>query len=406
MNFQGTLNIIYTYLNKGIPFFLGIFIFFVPIPHTTAVKEIAFYSALLFTLILALSRKIDLKLSQPFGIPFLLFTTWSCIGLFFALDKPNSIHDFVFLLLKYIILFYLICNFFRTKRDFEILSWVVFISASLFAIGGTIYFYYLLGNNILTTRIDFIGMEINIIGFVTIIGMILGVSVYSRDFNIFTKSFIVLSVIAMLTVTLLTQSRGSLLGLAVPLLMMFVKYKKLAMISLVLVISLALFLPVKNRLTPHAIEYKLRGDDRVKIWNTYLGAIKDHPFVGIGFGMEFWQNEHLWEKYSSKLQPEQRTIMQDAHNIFVSTTLRTGLIGLLLYLLVVGRFFQIAWDLFKKGNPYIKDKSFFLTVCFLSYLVKGMFEPALAHVPGQIAFIIMGMMAVLWNLNSEQEAES
>lgn len=396
---------IYTYLNKSIPFLLGIFIFFIPFPHTTAIKEIAFYSALLFTLILILSRKSDFTLSSPFGFPFLFFSIWAFIGLFFAMDTENSIHDFFFILIKYIILFYLISNFFRTKRRFEILNWIVFVSASLFAIGGMIYFYVLMGNGVLTTRIDFLEMEINIIGFVTIFGMVVGLSLFSREYNIYIKSLIVVSLIALLTVTLLTQCRGSLLGLAVPLIMLFFKYRKLAMISAVLVISLALFLPVKNRLTPLAIEQKLKGDDRVKIWNTYLGAIKEHPFVGIGFGMEFWQKKDFWEKYSSKLEPEQRTIMQDAHNIIVSTALRTGLIGLFLYLLILGRFFQTAWKLLRNGSPYVREKTFFVTACFLSYFIKGMFEPALAHVPGHISFVILAMITILWDINRNKDLE-
>ncbi len=262
-----------------------------------------------------------------------------------------------------------------------------------------------MGNGVLTTRIDFLEMEINIIGFVTIFGMIVGLSLFSREYNVYIKSLIVVSLVALLTVTLLTQCRGSLLGLAVPLIMLFFKYRKLAMISAVLVISLALFLPVKNRLTPLAIEQKLKGDDRVKIWNTYLGAIKEHPFVGIGFGMEFWQKKDFWEKYSSKLEPEQRTIMQDAHNIIVSTALRTGLIGLFLYLLILGRFFQTAWKLLRNGSPYIREKTFFVTACFLSYFIKGMFEPALAHVPGQISFLILAMITILWDINRNKDLE-
>lgn len=395
---------IYTYLNKIIPFLLGIFVFFIPFPHTTAIKEITFYSALLFTVILLLSRKIEFnfRFSYPLGLLFLAYAAWALIGLFFAADKQNSIHDFLFLLIKYIILFYLICNFFRTKRRFEILSWIVFASAGLFAVGGMIYFYLLQGNDILTTRIDFLEMEINIIGFVTIFGMIIGLSLFSKEQNKYTKLLIVFLLVALVTVTLLTQCRGSLLGLLVPLLMLFFKHRKLAMVSTVLIISLALFLPVKNRLTPHSVIDKLQGDDRVKIWNTYLGAIKEHPLTGIGFGMEFWQNEEFWEKYSSKLQPEQRTIMQDAHNIIVSVALRTGLIGLFLYLLVLGKFFQTAWHLLKSSDPYIRGKAFFVTACFLSYFIKGMFEPALAHVPGQVSIVILSMITILGNINNPE----
>jgi len=34
---------IYKYVNDAVPVLLGIYVFFVPIPHSTAIKEISFY---------------------------------------------------------------------------------------------------------------------------------------------------------------------------------------------------------------------------------------------------------------------------------------------------------------------------------------------------------------------------
>ena len=143
-------------LRQSILLLIGTFIFFNPFPHTTAVKEICFYLSVLIVLILYLFKKKDFDFKTPFMLSFALFVAWSFIGLFFALDKNNSIHDFYSHLIRYIMLYYILINVFRSKKSLVGLSWIIIVSSSIFSIGGIIYFYFILGN-ILTQR--FIGFQ-------------------------------------------------------------------------------------------------------------------------------------------------------------------------------------------------------------------------------------------------------
>ena len=97
------------FLEQSVPVLIGIFIFFNPFPHTTAFKEICYYTAVFFTIILVSSKKTNFDFKSPLILPFGLFVFWAFIGLFFALDKKNSIHDFYSHLLRYIILSFLDC---------------------------------------------------------------------------------------------------------------------------------------------------------------------------------------------------------------------------------------------------------------------------------------------------------
>ena len=110
------IDLIFQWLNKSIPVLIGIFIFFNPFPHTTAVKEICFYLSVLIVLILYLFKKKDFDFKTPFMLSFALFVSWSFLGLFFALDKNNSIHDFYSHLMRYIILYFILINLFRSKK--------------------------------------------------------------------------------------------------------------------------------------------------------------------------------------------------------------------------------------------------------------------------------------------------
>jgi len=91
---------------------MGIFLFFTPFSHTTAIKEICFYLSIFVVLIIICSKKIDFSFKSPLSLPFALFTVWAFIGLFFALYKKNSIHDFYAHLLKYLAIYYIMINFF------------------------------------------------------------------------------------------------------------------------------------------------------------------------------------------------------------------------------------------------------------------------------------------------------
>ena len=81
-------------LNKSIPVLMGIFIFFNPFPHTTSIKEICFYLFVVIVLVLLSFKKTTLSLKSPLLLPLGLFVFWAFLGLFFAVNKENSIHDF------------------------------------------------------------------------------------------------------------------------------------------------------------------------------------------------------------------------------------------------------------------------------------------------------------------------
>ena len=118
-------------LNLSVPILTGIFLFFTPFPHTTAIKEISFYLSVLIVIILIYFKKIDFSFRSPFTLPFVLFVTWAFIGLFFALDKVNSIHDFYAHLLKYLATYYILINVINCRKRFIIFSWIIIVSTAI-----------------------------------------------------------------------------------------------------------------------------------------------------------------------------------------------------------------------------------------------------------------------------------
>jgi O-antigen ligase len=391
-------------LIKTVPILLGTFIFFNAIPHTTAIKEISFYLSLAIVIPLILFKKIDFSFKSPLNIPFSLFVIWAFIGLFFAYDKYNSIHDFYAHLLKYLAVYYMLVNFFNTRKGLQILSWIIIASVTIFSIGGIVHFYYLQGHDMLTTRMDFLGMEINIIGFASLFAIVLIINHLTREKRSYLTYILLISLFLTTIVTLLTQCRGTLLGLIFALFILFFKNKKVVIVFSLFLISVAMFTPAMNRLPLplNAGQPTFYANDRFFIWNTYFEMVKDHPITGIGFGMEMWKDQKLWDQYTARVPSEWSTIMNDPHNIFVSTAVRLGVIGLVLYLYILLKFTRMCWSTIKFGrDDDIKSWGVCIAAAFGAYLMKAMFEPALSQVPAIIYYTILAMITILTFLNTE-----
>jgi hypothetical protein len=71
------------------PVLMGIFLFFTPFSHTTAIKEICFYLSVFIVLILICFNKINFSFKSPLTLPFALFTIWAFIGLFLHYIKKT-----------------------------------------------------------------------------------------------------------------------------------------------------------------------------------------------------------------------------------------------------------------------------------------------------------------------------
>jgi len=135
--------------------------------------------------------------------------------------------------------------------------------------------------------------------------------------------------------------------------------------------------------------------------------IKEHPILGIGFGMEMWHDKKFWNKYAAKVPPEWRTANPHvACNILVSTTTRTGFVGLILFSYIILVFIKMCWSVLKYGkDDFIKSWGLYISAAFIAYFVKGMFSPAVSHAPVIICYTIFAMMTILWRINWEPDSQ-
>lgn len=394
-------------LNISIPLLMGIFLFFNPFPHTTTIKEICFYLSAFIVLLLLVFKKVDFSFKTPLSIPFALFVLWSFTGLFFALDKPNSIHDFYAHLLEYLLFYYILVNFFNNRKRLVGLIWVTILSAAAFSIWALTYFYFFLGNDI-TTRLGsgFTEIPINIIGIVTLFAIILSLQYLREKITIYRKTLLAICLIVTSLATLLTQTIGTLLAIVFSLPILFLKNKKTVVIFIMFLLVAMIFLPVRHRLAMQSIVSKIRNDPRINITYNFIEIIKDYPITGIGFGMQTYDNKDLLNRYNARVPIEyrQETPIAAPHNLLLDVAVRLGLVGLALYLYIIFAFVRMGWKIIKHGrDDFIKSWGLCLMAAFIAVFIQGMFENTHSGPPAIVLYAIFAMMTILWRLNMEPD---
>ncbi|MDO9565369.1 MAG: O-antigen ligase family protein [Candidatus Desulfaltia sp.] len=392
---------IFKILSLSVPVLMGIFLFFVPFPHTTAIKEICFYGSIFIVLILICVKKIDFSFKSPLTFPFMLFVAWAFIGLFFALDKGNSIHDFRAHLLKYIVFYYILINSFNSRKRLIGLSWVIIISATIFSIGEIYYFYFMLGNSFSAKLVTGLPeIPVNWVGYITVTAAIFSLHHIITASNLYVKTISFISLFPLCILSVLTQARSTVLALFLSVIILCFKNKKILIACLGIILIAIAMTPLKNRFIHVNPITSLRFDINYMTFE----IIKDFPIIGIGFGMETYKNgKHInLEEYNKKVPEKYRqsSIHNDPHSMLPSIAVRTGLVGLALFVYILFISFKMCWDCIRNGkDDFIKRWGRCVAAVFVVVIVIGNFEPFFSHVPEVVLYTSFAMMTILWRLN-------
>ena len=407
LNKQNSREKIFKILNLSVPILMGTFIFFTPFPHTTAIKEICFYLSVFIVLLLIYFKEIDFSFRSPLTLPFALFVIWVFIGLFFALDKGNSLHDFRAHLLKYLAIYYILINFISCRKRLAILSWIIIISAAIFSIGGLTYFYLIMKTPI-STRFGFSHMmNIDLIGFVTIFAILLSLHQFKLENSLYRKVILFVCLLGTLMATFLTLSKGSLLALFVALIVFFVNRNNFLVIFFI-IFSLTAVKTVpalKVRFSPN----ELLKNVRIGINLTTLEIIKDYPVTGIGFGMETYGYSDFIDlaKYNAKIPPQYRQVtpVGSPHNSLADIAVRTGVVGLALFLFVFFVFVRLGWNIIRYGKDnFIKNWGICIMAAFISVVIQGLFADGMFGPQAIVLYTIFAIMTILWQLNAQTDS--
>jgi O-antigen ligase len=396
-------------LNSSIPVFMGIYLFANPLP-ISAVNEFCFYLSVSALILLLVFKKTSFSLRSPLTLPFILFFLWAVFGLFFTLDFQNTLHDLRGHLLEYLIIFYLLVNYFNSQKRLEILSVIVIAGATLFSVGAINQYYFIEGFPFSARLgdITFRGaMQTDLIGFTTTFSSILALHLFHKNKTGTYKILFATCFLTTTATTLLTQSRGSLIGLGVSFIILCFANKR----NLIFIVLVALLIFLTPGMRDRMKSEGFTKDIRTKINRLTLEEIKDHPIAGIGFGMQIYGNKNVLdlEKLNRQLPPEYQqdgVIIAAPHNIILDIAVRTGIVGLALFLYILITSLWMLWKTFRltKNEPY-KLLAIYLFASLTSFLLPALFADAMFGPRAIIFYTILAMITILWNLVRQEKTD-
>lgn len=420
------------YLNKSLIIFMLGFVFLNPIPHTTTIKEILFYLSCLIFTILVSTKKINCNFKTPLTIPFLLFGLWAFIGLFFALDQPNSIHDFYAHYIKYVIFYFILINTFNTPKRLTMIVWAIILSAVIFSCWSLFTQYLIMGKPLGSRMGSAKGLPefvTNISELITIFALLLSLHEIPKQRSPALKTFLLLGIFPLLAASILPQSRSSIISIAIALLIFFGNKPKI-LIPLISCVIILLFVgSFPKRIASRFTESK----ERIFLYIYSFEVIKDHPITGTGFDLnvfeyirqnmpaEFTKYQTNTKntfytyfpqnirKFTKKKKSRKKRIISGVrwpHNMFFSTAIRSGIIGLTLFASILVSNLKIGWSLARNStNGNIKEQGITFTACFIMFLTKGFFEPIFTHFGDIIFYSILAMTTISWQMQMTNQKE-
>jgi O-antigen ligase len=406
-------------LNILIPALTGIYILVNPLP-LDSINEVCYYILCGALITLLLFRKTTFSLRSPLTLGMSLFFIWAILGLFTTLDFSNTLHDLRKYLLGYLVIFYVLINFYNSRNRLESLSVIVIASAVIFSIGGIILFYYIEGNPFSTrfgeSSFHFQEMYTGFMCFTTIFAGTLSLRGVFHSGSLTSCLSYFFCFLILSTATMLNQSRGATISLFVALIIMMFQKRKGAVVIAVTIVMIALvtviLLPgIKDRFEGNLSISALTVDIRSKIFRLAGEVIKDYPVFGIGYGGEIYRNPKLidLEKYNAALPEKYQQnngVVKSTHNMFLDVTIRTGLVGLGLFLLIFLTAFWILWDIFRRRKEdFFQSWSICLFACLSSFIILSLFGDALFGVQGTVLYVNLAMIGILWNLSQKEQTD-
>lgn len=403
---------IFTVLHFIIPVLIGIYIFFNPFPHTTAIKEFCFYISLLALLILIFFKKTDFSFRSSLTLPFVLFFLWAMFGLFFALDLTNSLHDLRAHFIKYVLIYYLLINYFNSQKRLEILSWTAISSATIFSLWAII-FYYVINGHPLSARLgeSFLEIPTDYIGFVLVFAFTLAINKLFHHHSKPVLCLLIIIILILCTTTMLTQSRAALISLLSAIFILSFLNKKILIIIVALIILLITIPGFKERINTKEI----LQNERIRTNALTIEVIKSYPITGIGFGMQIYGNPNLVNPkiFDSRL-PEKHQgglgggiYIGSPHNVFLDIAVRTGIIGLILFLSIILTALWMIWKRWRSAKSrYWKSWVVSIFAIFSSFMIAALFSD-IAFGPQAVAFYtILAMVTLLFKIDPPLETEA
>jgi O-antigen ligase len=360
----------------------------VPVTVTQIFGLIAILVAIVATLFEGRLRRFE----RAHGYLF-LFIFWACLSGIWSLDPDSSLARVVtYLQLAFMV--WLLCQYAQSREEQMgfMLAYVcgaAIVAFQLFlgyALGGTVFSF-----EVYPGRFTSMGYNPNDLALTLAIGIPFAWYVFTNSTGIATIIAIAYMPAALAGI-LLSASRGGMFAAIVALLILPAGFfrmshgrKVVVSVALALAIVLAVvvvperswerLMTIDDMATTRWSSESLQNLDmvnmRVAIWKEGLATFEEHPFLGVGVGG--------YINVVAPIEGERRV----AHNVFLSILVELGLVGLILFISMIG-------VLMLSVRYMKKDERLMWLLLLSTYMVGGFF---LSWEHTKQTWLIMGLLA-------------
>ncbi len=329
-----------------------------------------------------------------------------------------SFPDYLELVSKAVILYLIIANIVKTKKQILILVCILIISGVISS--GAAFFQYIHG-----IGLTLIGSVVRVFGttqnpnilaaeLVLIVPIVMALIINVR--HILIKLILSLCLGALLMAIVLTFSRAGMATLGIVLFLSFLqiilrgKRKISALLFLFILftlITLAVipFIPNEywERMGTITNTEEISIASRLDAWKLALNMTEEHPFTGVGYGI--FKYEFLNEAIASA-DIKTKFGLLHAHNLYLHTAAEAGVLAMFFILAII----YYAWVQLKRarkvfeqnGEMLLAGISGALEISLMAFFLMNMFS---WHLDLLIFWIIIGLSVVLNNLPESKITE-
>jgi probable O-glycosylation ligase (exosortase A-associated) len=330
----------------------------------------------------------------------LLFTAWFVLSSSQALDPSRSWPFFVELL-KLVLPFLAGVTLMQSEKDWRPMLWTIVLAQGYVGLEMNID-YLFKGFNMAAN--GFGGMDNNCfaVSLVTVLGPALALMISSRTW--WTRGLAALAAALILHTTLLTFSRGGMVGLlavgVVAFVMMPKRPKYLAALALTVLVTLRFVGPqLADRYATAFVPAQERdssAESRIDLWRDCILVIEQYPILGVGPAN--WGTVSVNYGWSPG---------KSAHSVWMETAAEVGLPAALILLAFFGlaaiKLWPIAREKITDENRYRVVLASGTILAIVGFAVSGQF----VSVPGlEVPYYIVMVAAVMLKLPAERAAVS
>jgi O-antigen ligase len=384
---------------RVVPFLVLVNVALNPFSHVTAIREASFYPAVALLLFYFYRYRDWNIFKTPFALPIALFTGWSIIGLFWALDVSASIHDIRSHLLKYIVLFLLLTIFFNSRAKIRLLFWVIIVSVMISGFYD-MYLFYVVSKNTFLTRMCIAEHQLPVgpMGFMALFAVVLVVHLLRTGEGLWGKCVLVVCLGGLFSILFATQMRSLLVAAPFVVFALFWDNKKL--LTTIILIFIFYFYVFSTQV--RSFENSVSETDRLTINYMSLLMIKEHPIIGIGFSIDTPGNHDLIDHEALRAQVPQKykneaVEYNNPHNIWMGLSMRLGLVGLLLSAFIVIQGVRMCFSGIKQHKNREVRLTGQLCLCLIAlFSIYGLFNEVFMHLLEALLCVLFATIALLY----------